>query len=478
MPLSIRLKLFLAMFATICLVVGCLYLINQWSFQRGFKNFVDATEKASIEQLGIDLEDIYMEEGNWDLLRQQPERWSKLIRGSRRAQVMDRQLEGRLENPLKEGQSSRASGRPHAKTGRFEGRVILLDAEKKVIYGYPSKLENLDIQPLKQDDNIIGYLGLAPQKRLANRLHLQFVKQQKITFVLIAFGMALLAALMSLPITSRMVQPIKKLAASTRELASGNLKERTLVSSQDEIGQLARDFNMLANTLENNEKSRRQWVADISHELRTPLAVLRCEIEAMQDEVLEFTPQTLGALHDQVLQLNRLINDLYELSMSDLGALNYKKEFVTPVQILEKTISLFMPQLKDRNLRVTTVLSSGRAIEMLADRERLQQLFSNLIKNSLRYTDSGGNLEIYTECNNQRLTFHFLDSAPGVPTDELPKLFDRLYRVEASRSREVGGAGLGLSICRNIVEAHDGTIEAKNSPYGGLWLTISFSLNG
>lgn len=117
-------------------------------------------------------------------------------------------------------------------------------------------------------------------------------------------------------------------------------------------------------------------------------------------------------------------------------------------------------------------------MEMLADQERLQQLYSNLLENSLRYTETGGQLEVRTESTSSQLTIHFLDSEPGVPEGDLQKLFDRLYRVEASRNRAIGGAGLGLSICRNIVEAHGGQIEAKPSPHGGLWITINLPVNG
>jgi two-component system sensor histidine kinase BaeS len=367
---------------------------------------------------------------------------------------------------------------PPDKLRHYEARVVLLDVNRDVLFGFPHMFKEIGYKPLKHNGEIVGQLGLAPQKRLADMLQLQFIKEQKTTFGLIALGIVLLAALLTLPITSRLVRPVKTLAAATRELTSGNYKVRTPVTSEDELGQLSRDFNVLADTLEQNEKARRQWVADISHELRTPLAVLRGEIEALQDQVREVTPQTLKTLHGEVLQLNRLVSDLYELSMSDLGALTYKKEMIAPIDVLEKTVDIFQQRLDAHNLRLVVDLGAGAGVELLADQDRLQQLFTNLLENSLRYTETGGRLELRTGSDGHHLTVHILDSAPGVPPSELPHLFDRLYRVESSRNRAIGGAGLGLSICRNIVEAHGGIIEAQPSPLGGLWQTVTLPLEG
>ena len=144
----------------------------------------------------------------------------------------------------------------------------------------------------------------------------------------------------------------------------------------------------------------------------------------------------------------------------------------------KNTIEIFQPRLNDHKLSMDINLSAGAGLKILADQERLQQLFANLLENSLRYTEPGGRLEVRTENSDSQLVIHFLDSEPGVAEGDLKNLFDRLYRVESSRNRAVGGAGLGLSICRNIVEAHGGNIEAKQSPHGGLWINISLPLNG
>jgi two-component system sensor histidine kinase BaeS len=176
--------------------------------------------------------------------------------------------------------------------------------------------------------------------------------------------------------------------------------------------------------------------------------------------------------------LSRLVNDLYDLSLSDLGALAYSKADTDPAEALRLALDLFRPEYADKGISLETDLPPGTGFPLFADSERLHQLFSNLLENSLKYTDPGGRLRVFIERDGGTATVHFQDSGPGVPESDLGKLFDRLYRVDSSRNRETGGAGLGLSICRSIVEAHAGTIAAFPSPLGGLWVKIEFPMSG
>jgi two-component system sensor histidine kinase BaeS len=229
-------------------------------------------------------------------------------------------------------------------------------------------------------------------------------------------------------------------------------------------------------TLEKNEQARRQWVADISHELRTPLAVLRGEIEALQDGVRQPTPAAVASLHAEVLRIGRLVDDLYQLALSDIGALNYRKDRVSLTGVLEDALEAFRPEFERKGI-VLQYAPPPREILLFADPERLHQLFANLLENSLRYTDEEGRLEVALGQERGMAILTLRDSAPGVSAADLERLFDRLYRVEGSRSRASGGAGLGLSICRNIVEAHGGDIAAVSSPLGGVAVTVKLPLN-
>jgi len=360
----------------------------------------------------------------------------------------------------------------------FARRVVLLDGGKKGIFAPPDLPENLPLKPLLHGGETVGYLGLLPLKMLADARQLRFVREQKQAFALIALAMVFLAALVSIPLAQRMVKRIRNLALATHRLASGRYDTRVSVESSDELGRLARDFNTLALTLEKHEQGRRQWIADISHELRTPLSILRGEIEAMQDGVHATTPQAIGSLHGEVIRLSRLVNDLYDLSLSDLGALTYSKSETDLAEALRQALNLYRPDFSDKGISLEADFPSGTTFPLFADAERLHQLYSNLLENSLKYTDPGGRLRVFVERDGGTATVHFQDSGPGVPESNLGKLFDRLYRVDSSRNREMGGAGLGLSICRSIVEGHAGTIAAFPSPLGGLWVKIAFPMSG
>lgn len=219
---------------------------------------------------------------------------------------------------------------------------------------------------------------------------------------------------------------------------------------------------------------RRDFMADISHELRTPLAVLRGELEAIQDGVRQFTPESVASLQAEVGTLTKLVDDLHQLSMSDEGALAYQKTSVDLIPLLEVAGGAFRERFASRGL--TLHFSLPDSVMVFGDPDRLMQLFNNLLENSLRYTDSGGSLHISAEQRDNMLLLTFADSAPGVRDEQLQKLFERFYRTEGSRNRASGGSGLGLAICDNIVQAHNGRIRASHSPFGGLSITVELPL--
>ena len=181
---------------------------------------------------------------------------------------------------------------------------------------------------------------------------------------------------------------------------------------------------------------------------------------------------SLQSLHAETLILHTLVDDLYELSLSDIGALTYRKSTIDLATIVDSVAEAFQSRLTAHDITLHTQHASS-PIDVLGDPERLAQLLGNLFENTLRYTDPGGQLQVRTERVDDEVILDMQDSAPGVPEDALPKLFDRLYRVDVSRNRARGGAGLGLAICQHIVEAHEGNIEARQSPLGGLWLRIT-----
>ena len=416
--------------------------------------------------------------------------------------------------------------RPGGRPLFFSYRLMLLDAEGKPIQAQPELLPGAPRYPLRLDGERIGELALIPGPYLPESSELHFKESQGQALLLIALAMVTLSALFAFPLAHRLTRPVRAFQDTARRLASGDYGARAAGQGDDELGRLGRDLNALAQALEDNEQARRRWVADIAHELRTPLALLQAEIEAAQDGVRPLDARTLAALHADTLRLGRLVEDLHELSMTDLGALSYRKTDLDPLEVLEADLETFRPRfaaagiglsLDDRQL-------SGHDLRLHGDGQRLSQLFRNLLRNSLQYTDAGGELWIGLSLAAERaesvgaedpplpnppppggreqegmasgqvilsprltlagdpghgwLVIDFQDSAPGVPAEALPHLFERLYRVDASRARHSGGAGLGLAIARNIAAAHGGDIAAHPSPLGGLWIRLRLPLEG
>lgn len=469
MKIGIKYRLFLAILAAAGLAVVCMFVIMHWSIDRGFLRYVDSLEQTRLALLAERLEESYAGRGSWDFLKNEPGQWRRLLAAS---------MPEEEAPPGREGAEGRRPPGPPPHMGRgFAVRVVLLDAGKTPVVGPADVPGTIELKTLRHRDRVVGYLGLLPRRRLSDERQLRFLKEQKLALSLVAGMVVLLAAGLSLPLANRLVRPIRALAAATNRLAAGEFATRVPVASSDELGHLARDFNALALTLEKNEQARRQWMADISHELRTPLAVLRGEIEAIQDGVRQSSPAAIRSLHGEVMRLARLVDDLYQLSLSDLGALTYRKEELDLAEVLAEALDSFRPDFARKEIALRAELPGREEFPLFADRERLRQLFANLLGNTLKYTDPGGALEVRLEQKGGLATVHFRDTPPGVPEAELERLFDRLYRVEGSRSRASGGAGLGLAICRNIVLAHEGSIAALPSPLGGVWIKVELPLS-
>jgi two-component system sensor histidine kinase BaeS len=511
---------FLALLGSGVLAVLAMFAIMQWSISRGFLQYVDTLEQERLQRVALILTETYANEKSWNGLRDNPPRILEIlfrtlpdkrvgpehfpgidhsqgtlapVGGSPPEQAVLPGIAAKRSVPMPgsmpvppsslfapfpplhdDRQRPFPSGPPH----RFAREIFLLDGDHQRIFGPRDIPSGSDLLPLTHAGKIIGYLGLVRPKEISDIHQLRFVKSQKLALALVAGAVMVVSALFSLPLARKLSKPIKTLAGATKGLAGGNYSLRVPVVSSDEMGQLARDFNALAFTLERNEQMRRQWIADTSHELRTPLAVLRGEIEALLDGVRVATPGSIASLHTEVLRLERLVDDLYQLSLSDVGGLTYRKKPLDLKELLIREFDLFRREFVQKGITARFLAPEGSCAALFADLDRLRQLFGNLLENSLKYTDPGGRMEIRLQCRDDKLRVDICDSAPGVPESELPRLFERLYRVETSRSRSSGGAGLGLAICKNIVEAHDGEITAQASDLGGVWVAVTFPLNG
>jgi two-component system sensor histidine kinase BaeS len=265
--------------------------------------------------------------------------------------------------------------------------------------------------------------------------------------------------------------PIQRLLNGTRELTKGNYQHQVMVNRNDELGDLSQQLNQLALILDQHETSRRQWVADTSHELKTPLAVLQAQIEAMQDGIRKATPEHLDAMMRQVSSLKKLTKDLADLAQADAQQLSCYFTEVHPWQVIEQEIENFKPSFAQANLSIS---ATGQETTLQLDVDRFKQIMVNLIGNSIRYTEAGGQVHIHTQESATHWTVYVDDSPFALNDEQLARLGERFYRVDDSRTRATGGTGLGLALSRKIAQALGGELSFAHSPLGGLRCKLTF----
>lgn len=273
MKLNVTHRVFLAILAANAIIVLCMFLIMQWSMDRGFLKYVNQLEQNRMGRLVEKLGRSYSASGTWDFLENNPDAISRLL-SETYAEDPTQSPSSPVANDAKRELPNQSEPSAKRRYYRLERRIVMLDANRIPVYG-ASRPEDIELfKPISVKGKVVGYLGLRPNKFLSDIHQLRFVKEQKLVFALVAIAMLLVAVSISFPLARLLVRPLKKLAAATSHLSLGRYDIRVPVDSDDEFGHLSRDFNALALSLDKNEQARRQFVADISHELRTPLAIL------------------------------------------------------------------------------------------------------------------------------------------------------------------------------------------------------------
>lgn len=494
MKLTITKKLFFTVILVTAAVIGMISFLMKESIGSGFGRYLAQVELRKVETVARRMETLYGRNGNWEFLDSDPDFvWHEMQRAMvpPNDQAANGQMVGNFPHHFSPEDFGKPSTVPHPPdVNRHRQyplfhplgipphimellhRVAIFNSDKNRIWGIPSASLNLASLPLTSNGKQIGYLALAPGPSLYSEIEASFVEEQNRNLVLIAFFGFLIATMASMALSKHLLSGIKALSKGTHRLATSDFSVRLDASSSDEIGQLAKDFNYLAQALQEQDEKSKQWVSDTSHELRTPIAILRAQVEAFQDGVQEINAKTLGVLHKEVMSLSKLVDDLYWLARFDVGKLTDKLMPMDLTACIQDVVLAFEERLKDRNISIDTSDLYEGDLVIAADSNRIKQVLINLLENSMRYTDTGGMVKITTEKADGKVVISCEDSAPAVPDALLAQIFERFFRVESSRSRDFGGAGLGLAICKSIVEAHGGTIVASHSMLGGLKITI------
>lgn len=311
-------------------------------------------------------------------------------------------------------------------------------------------------------------------------LFINFGEAVRDAVTLAGIATSLSAIVVSLFISRRIVARVRDMTVASERISQGNYKERVKVpigsnaDELDELDQLAINFNQMSSKLERVETMRRQLIGDVAHELRTPLTAIKGSVEGLIDGVLPPGPETLQQIQLEANRLERLANDLQELSRIESGALGLEKRSVQVPQLIKVVVERFGRLFKDKGVHLETQIETGLP-PVMADEGRIGQVLANLLGNALQYTDKGGSVVVGAKSSRRDLQFFVRDSGIGISAEHLTHIFDRFYRVDKSRSRAGGGSGIGLTIARQLVEAHGGKIWAQ-SPGPGQGSTFWFTL--
>ena len=286
------------------------------------------------------------------------------------------------------------------------------------------------------------------------------------SLVLASVGAVLASILLGVLLARTLTRSLRELTTATQKVARGDLEQQVPVRSQDELGELAASFNQMSSDLAKSRDLRRQMTADIAHELRTPLTVVLGHTEALSEGQLPPDPETFDIIYDETKRLNRLVEDLRTLSLSDAGELQLNQQWVSPKELLDRAAAARKQEALGNEVQLQ-IEAAESLPEVNVDADRITQVLVNLLDNALRYTPAGGQIKLAARSAEAGVEMVVKDTGPGIPQEDLGHLFERFYRGDKSRQREEGGSGLGLAIAKSVVESQGGQIRVESKPGEG-----------
>ena len=303
------------------------------------------------------------------------------------------------------------------------------------------------------------------------QLEQNFVKSTMVAVVKGAFFTSLFAIIIGMALSIHIVHPVRELTRAAKRMAKGNFEEPLPIYSTDEIGDLSRSFNTMAQEIEHGIEMREQMMADTSHELRTPLTVLASKLEFSLEQNKPLETEEIVVLYDEVIRLKGLVNELQDLSKLEAGHAVLDKTLIKFADYFEDFAVLLDAEAESRNMTLEVNLKEAPEY-CYADPKRLKQIVLNLVNNAFRYTPEGGTVTIVAKEQDGDFLFSVQDTGMGIAPEDVNKIFDRFYRTDRSRDRESGGSGLGLAITKALVDAHGGWIKVDSQLNAGTTFTI------
>lgn len=484
---SLRLKL-MGAFALVMLisVVANSLLISQVASGQ-FSHYVTESGRAWAQRLTPVLADHYAQTGGWqgaEALLRNP--WSSMMGAGMRG-MMPHGPGGMMGPRMMGWGQGQEGGSDWNMSDMMNGdmwawmglRLLLADEQGIVVADSASSLTGTKLKPadltagvpVLVDNRQVGTLLPVLASADATTLAGDFLKGIRRLTWLISLTAGMVALALGLGLFRHIVAPVQAVTTAAQRIAAGHLDQRVPVTSQDEIGQLAKAFNRMADALARDQQLRRNMIADIAHELRTPLSVIQANLEAMLDGVLPTTPQEIASLRDEVALLTRLVADLRLLSLAEAGQLKLERVQTDLGAVVSRVVERMQPQAElagvTLEVEVTPELPSVHA-----DADRISQVVNNLVSNALRYTPAGGKITVHvwpemTANDQATVAVSVTDTGTGIASEDLPYVFDRFYRADKSRSRSSGGSGIGLAIVKQLVEAHGGRVWVESPVFNG-----------
>jgi two-component system, OmpR family, sensor histidine kinase BaeS len=479
MRLRVVHTLSLLLMSAVLLAVLAMAAVTAWNLRKGFADYLAARDVERLEQFADLVAQAAAQAGGAEALLQQRLNMRELLDQFAQSQGLPRR-----SRPTSDTRNARPGGPPPGGADGFGARVVVVAVDGRALLGRPLPPDGSPVidRPIRLNGEVIALARLPMRSVVPDAVDARFLRKQYLGITAVATALVLLALASAWWVARRWVRPLLAVQDATARIARGEFDVRLAGPQQgegraDEIGDLVRNVNAMAEGLQRLEGVRRRWVADISHELRTPLAVLRGEIEALVDGVRPLGHEAVLSLREETLRIGALVDDLHLLAMSDLRALPCQFADFDVVPFVEQIVARFDSRAAAARLSLATDIGVAVAQPVCWDRARIEQLLVNLIENSLRYTDAPGRIVVALRLEGERIVIDVDDSAPGVPADDLPRLFEPLYRADAARSRHRGGSGLGLAICDAIVRSHGGRIDASVSALGGVRVRVDLPLN-
>ncbi len=459
MKSSLKLRLVFSYLVIIVLLTAVFIIVTNRIIVKRFNNLTTQVGLTNAQWAAEILADYYRTNGSWDGLNDV--------------------LESSAEKQDNTNPSMKMFRRNWLDRERNDG-LIILDANGNILDHNDrerSFIRNLDRNrdkgiPIIVSKKVVGTVISASTLGILNSAQSAFltgVNRQMILAATIAGVFVLLFALVQ---TKAIILPVKQLANAARRIAGGDLTQRIAVNSDDELGEMAESFNLMAMQLENQQMLRKRATADIAHELRTPLTVLQIDLESMQDGITPPTPENIARLKTEVLHLNKLVENLRLLSLAESGELQMDMDAIQLNEILINSVDRFRLKAVQKGIQLSVNVPEER-ISIRGSEQHISQIFLNLLSNALIYTDEGGKVDIKLAREGEQALVSIGDTGSGIPAEEIPYIFERLYRAAPAQNRDKDGSGLGLSITRSLVELHGGRIWVVSEPGQGSTFTVT-----